>query len=388
MKTAAVIFLKGLSPKYAVGGKQATALWLAHCLKDGYDTTLFYLGYEVGIAELNQLYGTDFSPENLKLISIKEPRIFSWPLAHKLWLLKRSFLWKKIKKLTADFDLIVSAQGEMDLGRPIVQYINYPSASLFFLKDKKGFLKHLYYFICQTVYPRSLLAMKKNLTLTNSFYTSRVIKQVYEMSSLPVYLPVAPFLAEGAGAVGRDREQGFVLISRIHPEKNIDKVIDILRKTRDSFPQTHLHIIGSWQDKKYGEYLKPLIEQNKDWVFYEGALKRDDYLRLIRQHQYGIHGMPNEHFGIVVAEMISLGLIVFVPSDGGQMEIVSDARLIYNSPEQAEEKIKNVLVNIVLQQELLAKLKKQSDIFTASAFSERINQAIQQWVSQRVSQNN
>ena len=63
------------------------------------------------------------------------------------------------------------------------------------------------------------------------------------------------------------------------------------------------------------------------------------------------------------------------------MEIVADERLIYNSPEQAEEKIKKVMGDTALRQELLGNLKQQSDIFTASAFSKRVNEAINQFIN-------
>jgi glycosyltransferase involved in cell wall biosynthesis len=40
--------------------------------------------------------------------------------------------------------------------------------------------------------------------------------------------------------------------------------------------------------------------------------------------RYGIHGMLDEHFGMAPAELAAAGCIVFVPNDGGQVEIVDD----------------------------------------------------------------
>ena len=50
--------------------------------------------------------------------------------------------------------------------------------------------------------------------------------------------------------------------------------------------------------------------------------------------------MEEEHFGMVVAEMIKAACIVFVPKGGGQVEIVGeDERMIYDDMIEASEKI-------------------------------------------------
>lgn len=378
MPKIAIIFLKPLHPQYAVGGKQATALWLAHCLQNSSEITFFYLGKEVNLPELNHLYGTALSEEKIKLVKIPQPFWFTCPVMSKLGLLKQSFFWREAKKLVADFEIVVSGQGEMDLRCPIVQYINFPSPSLFFLGKKAGLIKKVHNWLCNLICPRSLESMRNNLTLTNSFYTAGIIKKVYGLNSTVVYLPVAPFSVNPKP--WEEREDGFVLISRLHPEKNIDKVIEILQEVRGGGRTVHLHLIGSRHDKEYSQYIQEMIEKNSDWIFYEGVPTRHNYFQIICQHKYGIHGMPNEHFGIVIAEMISAGVIVFVPADGGQVEIVGDERLTYKSLEQAVEKVLKVLNDSALQQELLAKLKTQSVTFNAPAFCQRINKAVEQFI--------
>ena len=379
MKRIGIFFLKKLDPRISVGGKQTTALGITDSLKENHQVTLLHLDKKLNLDELNEIYGTSLTMHNLELFYFKEPFFFFLPLIKNLWLLKQSFMWRKLESLTSDFDVLISTQGEIDLGKPLIQYINFPSPSLFLQEKNLRPLKKFYYKLCNFVFKRSLDSMRNNLTLANSSYTAKIIESVYGMKPRVVYLPVAPILTDEIA--WEKREDGFVLISRIHPEKNIHKVIEIIEEIKKQKPKTHLHIIGSLQDKKYGERILDIVKKNQDWIFYEGAMTRDAYLELISKHKYGIHGMPNEHFGIAIAEMISIGLIVFVPANGGQVEIVGDSRLTYDSKLEAIEKILRVINNDSLQSEILKKLEENSKKFTAEAFKQRVNQAVDDFIN-------
>ena len=73
-------------------------------------------------------------------------------------------------------------------------------------------------------------------------------------------------------------------------------------------------------------------------------------MTLIPQHRYGIHGMTGEHFGIAPAELQLAGCLTFVPSDGGQTEIVEgDERVMYHDVDDAVRKISHVLSDAALE---------------------------------------
>jgi len=372
-----VIFLRHLNPEIIVGGREALTLWLIQALQSRHQVTLLHLDEKIDFDELNKVYGTKLIAEKIKLLRIPK----NFPLPPKFWLLKQSLLFKKVKPRVSNFDVVISAQGEIDAGRPVVQYIHDPASSLFFIGKKPHFIKDIYRDFCKFIYKRSLESMKKNLTLTNSFYTAKLIKSIYGVSARVVYPPVPPVFI--GNIPWKERENGFILISRISPEKNIEKVIEIIKKVREYYRDFHLHILGPFQDRDYGKYIWDIINKNKEWIFYEGVLPRNQYFSLISKHKYGIHGKPDEHFGIGIAEMVKAGLIVFVPSEGGQVEIVGNEYLIYSSKEEAISKILKVIQNAFLQKALRNELKNNARKFSVENFSQEIVKIVEDFANSR-----
>ena len=76
----------------------------------------------------------------------------------------------------------------------------------------------------------------------------------------------------------------------------------------------------------------------------------------------------HEAFGIATAEMIKSGAIVWVPSDGGQTEIVSHPLLTYRDDNNAVEKIIHVLKNNRVQSDLRQHLDIQNKKFSKELF--------------------
>jgi hypothetical protein len=118
-------------------------------------------------------------------------------------------------------------------------------------------------------------------------------------------------------------------------------------------------------------------EENSSWVSLEINLPREQLVKLVAKHKYGIHGMRNEHFGIAVAEMVKAGNIVFVPNDGGQVEIVNDQRLIYKSEEEAVKKIVSVLRDKNAQADIRHRLAERSQLFSTTHFMEQIREIVE-----------
>jgi ribosome-associated translation inhibitor RaiA len=81
--------------------------------------------------------------------------------------------------------------------------------------------------------------------------------------------------------------------------------------------------------------------------------------------------------------MVKAGCIVFVPGEGGQAEIVNHRSLIYNSVEDAVEKIDTVLRKPQLQAELREHLKNQGTKFSTNAFMEGLRAAAEKFLSEK-----
>ncbi len=100
-------------------------------------------------------------------------------------------------------------------------------------------------------------------------------------------------------------------------------------------------------------------------------------MHLITTHRYGIHGMVDEHFGIAPAEMMCGGAIVFVPDDGGQVEIIGgEPQLLYGSPAEAVEKIARVLNDENAQRELRDVLAARAELFSTEQFTRQMREIV------------
>ena len=362
------------------GGSEVCALWAAESLKKDHDVSLVSMG-DINLDELNKCYGTDLKNSEVSIITIPLPIFFKGKFSA-----ARSRLPRFCKKIAPKFDLMISTYNVMDFGKRGIQFI-----ADFSFDDK---LRRVFNAELETskkwIYRDSLLRncylkfgrilsgtseenWKKNLTVSNSEWESRILKKTYGIESAVIYPPVT------GGFPNIDwekKENGFLLIGRISPEKEIEKVIEILIKARKNNPDIHLHIVGRIDDIGYAKNIKKICEENNSWCFLEDPVYGKKKLDFIAGHKFGISGRANEPFGIAVAEMVKAGCIVFVPDGGGQTEIVSNADLVYKNKDDAAEKINRVLKNSVIQSDLRDYLFKQSQKFSTEKFKQEVKNMV------------
>jgi len=220
---------------------------------------------------------------------------------------------------------------------------------------------------------------KKNLTIANSVWTAKIMKEVYGVESVVIYPPVA---SEFPNIPWDEKEFGFVSLARIVPEKRIDRIIEILRRLRNMGWDIHLHILGRLDNSNYGVEIKKLCEKNSEWIFLEGLLTGQKKLEFIARHKFSISGINREAFGIAVAEAVKAGCIVWVPNGGGQVEIVNHPALIYNDADDAVNKIEQIFRSDTLQIELLNHLMKEANKFSTEMFQSQIKKLVRDFLTQ------
>jgi glycosyltransferase involved in cell wall biosynthesis len=359
-----------------LGGAEAVAVWTIEALRDFYDVTVFTISPMV-IDHINRFYGTTFAPKDLQIEEIPLPKILK-NNPGRFWHLKRHWAMRYCRSIANRFDLCISTYYEMDFGRRGIQYVHSPgfAAGMFdklnqFINERqRSTFKKLYRRLSAIVSGFSIERVKQNITLVNSNWTGRIIGGAYGIEPITVYPPIPEDLPS---IPWDEKENGFVCIGRLAPAKRVDIIIEVLKTVRNKGWDIHLHIIaGEVRDKKYYEKIREMQKQNSSWIFLEGHLKRKQLVHLIARHKYGIHGMRNEHFGIAVAEMVKAGNIVFVPNDGGQVEIVDSEHLTYETEEEATEKIVRVLSDGNLQTSLRAHLAKRAKIFSITRFMQEM----------------
>jgi hypothetical protein len=78
------------------------------------------------------------------------------------------------------------------------------------------------------------------------------------------------------------------------------------------------------------------------------------------------------------------GALVFVPDDGGQVEIIGGApRLLYASPDDAVEKITRVLDDADAQRALCAQLAARAELFRVEHFTQELRALMQEALCER-----
>ncbi|RBI59679.1 hypothetical protein DMJ13_21320 [halophilic archaeon] len=135
------------------------------------------------------------------------------------------------------------------------------------------------------------------------------------------------------------REDGFVTVGRIERSKCIDELIRIVERVRERDHDIHIHIIGPMVGEEYHAEIAEMAA-DRDYIDFEGEVPRDDLIKRLCTHKYGIHGKKFEHFGMAVVELAAVGTVTFVPASGGLHAIVDDNEAqLFESPEDAIEKI-------------------------------------------------
>ena len=358
-----------LHPSFGWGGAEALCVWVVYALKDEFDIDLIVTTEEnVNTLKINKFFGTNFRENDFSIIRLK------YPVSG--YILNSHLIQRYFKFNSKKYYFVISTNNEMDFGKKGIQYIHYPVLNI--AKEETNIVKKLYnnFSSCLSGYKEE--KMKENFTITNSYWTKKKIKEAYGIECEVVYPSTVskfPFVE------WEEKEEGFICLGRIAPEKNLDIIINILSEVRKEFPDIHLHIIGHVQNRNYFLKIKKMIKKRSSWIYFSGDLTREEINKYLINHKYGIHGMKNEHFGIVLVEMIQAGSIIFIPNGGGQIEIVNNKRLIYSNEIDAVRKIKNVLRNNTLQKTLLFELRQRRKIFSRDRFVKQIKQLINKYLN-------
>ncbi|HEY1268810.1 MAG TPA: glycosyltransferase [Candidatus Binatia bacterium] len=369
------------------GGGNGLAAWMLQALRGEYDLTL--LSWRaVDVEATNRYFGTSLGDSDFSVVlPFAALRWLLDRIPVPLTLLKMQLLVRRARLIRRGYDLLISASNEADLGGPGIQYVHFPAAFLprpaVDLRWYHGWAAALdvYRRLCRKVSDHSTTQLKNNLTLVNSHWTGDKVRTWHGIESITVYPPIA---GDFTAVPWTERENGFVCIGRFSPEKEFDKVIDIIAALRARGHDTHLHLVGGLDARSsyYHAHVVRRVAENPSWLFLHEDLSRAELVDLIAHHRYGIHGMSEEHFGMAVAEMVRGGCVVFVPRGGGQVEIVGgEDRLLYRTQEEAVEKITATLKDTALQLALCRSLQKQTVLFSMESFTAQMRALVRDFLN-------
>ncbi|WP_433632028.1 glycosyltransferase family 4 protein [Halomicrococcus sp. NG-SE-24] len=367
-------------PDFAVkGGAESVSLNVLEALQDDHDVTLFTTATP-DFEELNQYYNTE-----IKQLTVSVPttnRLLNTVTEDKIGLFKYAVLNRCVQDAVESFDLVIGTYNEFGTANQFLLYIHHPLyAEPEYALDARtqSTARSLYKQLCQRVASVTPKQLQSGRILTNSDWIGELVADEYDVQPTTVYPPVN---AEAfATPPLSDQEPGFVSIGRFAPDKKILRNIEIVVRLRELGHAVHLHLIGPDHMSEYQQKVEE-VASKYDYIHIENELSHDELTQMVSSHRYGLHGKPNEHFGMVVAEMVAGNTLPFIPDSGGQPEIVNRrSELLYTSVSDAVEKIDAVLSDPELEQKLRDSLPPIGDRFGRTRFREEVQEIVSQEVT-------
>lgn len=342
----------------------------------------------VDLQEINLHFGTALSATRLQTHRVARApmrwlRHVPLPLAQ----LRSALMMRAASRVAHRHDLVIGCHNEAWYGRPAIQYVHFPWAYLPRPATERrwyhggDFTVRLYHGLCARASGFTWADMLRNLTLVNSEWTGRRFRARHGGSFQVLHPPV---IGQPRPTPWTRREHGFICVGRFSPEKELEKVIRIVGAVRAQGHPVTLTLAGTADDPHYAEHIAARARAQGDWIRLEWNPDRDRLLELMGRHRFGIHGMREEHFGMAVAEMVASGCVVFVPDDGGQVEIVAHGPpLTYRDEADAVRDICRVLDEPAELRRLREHLATRVECFTQERFQQRFREIVCAWLVQQ-----
>lgn len=365
---------RGLAPPGGAGG---VAAWMVEALKDDHAVTLLSW-HRPDLAALNRFFGTTLQARDLPVLLPPAPlRALLASLPTPAYLLRTALLLRLARRRAREFDVLLTGDNEADFGPRGVQYINYPwdllpRPALETRWYHRRALVTAYRDLCIRLAEFSEDRMRKTPALVCSDHVGRLVARRYGIVPRTLHPPV---MGRFPAVPWEAREPAFLCVGRLAPDKQLDRVIDVLARVRAEIPGVGLRIVGT-PEGAYARRIAARARAEGDWITITSGLSREALAALMARHRYGIHGHLDEHYGMVIAEMVHAGCLVWVPNGGGQVEIVGDRRLRYDTVEGAAASIVRVLRDASEQEALRRHLAAQAEHFSTAAFVREFREVI------------
>ena len=360
-------------PRLGRGGSESNVMWLIEALKRDFDVTIITTG-GWDLAALNAYYGTDVKEGEVKVRIAPVPYLVGGSSAAAL---RGACFQRFASEIAGEYDIRISAYNPTDWGLPAIHFIadfswhqqireqlDPPTPGLIYRKSpfRSAYLR----IAAAHGKPSGRDVLRDDILVANSRWSAALLKQYSGVDSAAVVYP--PVWTEFPMVPWKEKEQTFVMIGRIAPEKQVEQAIAILEAVRQRGYAVRFRLCGHIGNDTYGRRIATLCEERSDWIIPEGRVSGARKAQILAECRYGIQTRAAEPFGISVAEMVKAGAIVFASNDGGQTEILEHPDLLFTDIDDAADKICKVLEQPALQSSLRAHLAGQTERFSSQIF--------------------
>ena len=362
-------------PRIGRGGSEARVMWLIEALKHDFDVTVATTG-GWDLDALNAYYGTRVRDEEVRIRIAPVPFMLGNLSAAAL---RGACFQRFARQIAMDYDVRISAYNPTDWGLPAVHFIAdfswhreirervHPPSPGFIYRDTM--LRRLYLKLASAYkMPSNRDVLQDDRVIGNSQWTAALLKQFCGVECASVVYP--PVWTEFPEIAWEQKEQAFVMIGRIAPEKQVERAIAILETVRQRGHEIRLHLCGAIGDDLYGKRIANLCRRHADWIIAEGRVSGRRKAEILANCRFGIQTSAAEAFGIAVAEMVKAGAIVFASNEGGQTEVIQHPELLFGDVDEAADRIGTVLSSPERQRAMRAHLAQRAHMFSAGKFIE------------------
>jgi len=364
------------------GGGNGVAAWFLQALAREHRVTV--LSWRpVDVAPIDRFFGTSLLEVAFDTLGVPPPWVTMLDhLPIPASLVRNALLMRFTRRVSSRYEVVLGVYNEADFGRRGIQYVHYPT----YLRPRPdvdmrwyhGSRRLLggYYRLADRIAGLSLDRVRSNLTLANSDWTARHVERLLGVTARTVYPPVAD---PDPPRPWEERARRFLLVGRISPEKEIERAMRILSRVRRHAPDVELTIVGTCdpRTRHYRRRLVGFASSLGSWITFHENMSREALRALMASSRYGIHGMREEHFGMAPAELVRAGALVWLGRGGGQVEIVGgEDALLYDTEEEAAEKIASVLSNPAEERRLREHLHARGERFAPERFVGEVREIV------------
>ncbi len=378
MKRGITLKIGLLHPLFEIaGGGEYLALNIIKALtEEGHDVTVLTVS-SFDKDKFSKLYNIDIREAKVIRLKFKSVQVVEKFLGGRGVRLRRFLIYKYMFKylkeeLNHTFDLTFETQSNVPA--PVdVSYIHFPA--IYEMLNPEFRVNWLYEKIVGK-FARDIMKLgRPRLVLTNSTWTSKIIKKVYNLNAEIIYPPVnTKYFSE---CFDQEKENLVITVSRFTPEKHLEAIIEVARKVKD-----YLFIIVGSTSRYSKPILKKLNNLIKEYTLSNVILKpnlpRAELKETLCRAKFYLHPPFPEHFGISVVEAMSAGAIPIVYKDGGAWtDIVSRIgvkRLGYANIEEVPKIIKS----LEKENELRYKVIETAKNFDETRFREKIARIVEE----------
>ena len=370
------------------GGEYLPLLFIAELQK--YCDVTLALDRQSDVKHAAAMYGISINISKLK-IAIVKPSIYF--IAQLDAVLPFYRTWQ-LKRLARKADICISCLNMFDFGKPAHHFIYRLSVfgdnafydyyhhekpltgiALFWRRTRTFLAEKILRPLLRVRSTRMILADSREHIYPNSTYVEKTMMNFYGSFNSTVFYP--PTLLDfHVMNVQRDPYK-IVYIGRIHPEKRITDIVEIIEKARKATGlNLTFHIAGSLAHVPvFTQKLKHIAEE-KEWIKLVGQLSGTPKEEFLLSGSYAIHAERDETFGISITEYLKAGLVTIVPDEGGSCEIVSSPALTYHTNEEASQILTRLLQHADFLVEQRSFCQKRAKCFSRQAYEKRQNKLL------------